>query len=415
MSRPSVLVVGGGVIGAACAYELAKRGRAVTVLDVGKFGAACSHGNCGLVSPSHVLPLAVPGVVRATMKAMLAANSPFKIRPRLSRSFLSWMWRFTRRCNTRDMLESAVGIRAMLNSSRRLYEELIRGEDLECEFERRGVLFVYQTPEHFEHYADTNRLLTDTFETPAVKMGRDELLAAEPALRPEAVAGAWLYESDAHLRPDRLMKSWRKKLDALGVTIIEDCQVSAIEREGRSALGVRANGQSLRADQLLFATGAMTPLLSGELGIKVPIQPGKGYSITLPRPDNSPTRPMIFEEHRVAVTPMRTGLRVGSTMEFAGYDSTMNPARLGLLTRAAKMYLKELPQGEKLDEWWGWRPMTTDSRPILDRVPAFENVFVAAGHNMLGLSMAPATGKFMAELMAGEPTHIDPAPYRLGR
>ena len=151
-----------------------------------------------------------------------------------------------------------------------------------------------------------------------------------------------------------------------------------------------------------MATGAWTPLLNRELGCKVPIQPGKGYSITMPRPAKCPTIPLIFEEHRVAVTPMQSGYRLGSIMEFAGYDRTINPRRIEMLRSGASHYLLEPTAEPVVEQWYGWRPMTPDSLPIIRRSPARNNVVIAAGHNMLGLSMAPATGKQVAEMLSGE-------------
>jgi D-amino-acid dehydrogenase len=151
------------------------------------------------------------------------------------------------------------------------------------------------------------------------------------------------------------------------------------------------------------------------LGCRIPIQPGKGYSLTMPRPAVCPTYPLIFEEHRVAVTPFASGYRLGSTMEFAGYDDTMNRSRLSILTDAAKHYLRD-PLAEPMqEEWWGWRPMTFDGLPVIDRSPIMGNVLIAAGHNMLGLSMATATGKLVSEMLGAGPPHIDPAPYGLKR
>jgi D-amino-acid dehydrogenase len=165
------------------------------------------------------------------------------------------------------------------------------------------------------------------------------------------------------------------------------------------------------AEAFVFATGAWTPLLGRELGCQIPIQPGKGYSITMPRPALCPEHPLLFEEHRVGVTPMRTGYRLGSTMEFAGYDATLNHGRLALLKAGASHYLHEPFCDPVVEEWFGWRPMTWDSLPIIDRSPALANVWIAAGHNMLGVSMAPATGKLVAELLAGDTPHVDPRPY----
>jgi D-amino-acid dehydrogenase len=211
------------------------------------------------------------------------------------------------------------------------------------------------------------------------------------------------------------MAELRRVLVGLGVEVRENTPVTGFAVKNGTATAVQTAAGDVPADQVVVATGAWTPQLNRALGARVPILPGKGYSVTMPRPAVCPTVPLIFEEHRVAVTPFASGYRLGSTMEFAGYDETLNRDRLGLLTDAAKLYLRA-PLAEPVrEEWWGWRPMTPDGLPVIDRAPTAGNVLIAAGHNMLGLSMAPATGKLVAELLAGGPTHIDPAPYRLGR
>jgi D-amino-acid dehydrogenase len=171
----------------------------------------------------------------------------------------------------------------------------------------------------------------------------------------------------------------------------------------------------LPCNQVVVATGAWTPLLRQHLGCTVPIQPGKGYSITTARPALCPTFPLLFEEDRVAITPMASAYRIGSTMEFAGYDDRLVRARLELLRQAARFYLHEPEGAVVLEEWWGWRPMVPDGLPLIGPVPRLENVLLAAGHGMLGLAMAPATGRLVAELVAGQPTHVDPGPYRVSR
>jgi D-amino-acid dehydrogenase len=412
MSR--VVVVGGGIVGACCAYYLARAGRAVTVVDRGSFGAGCSHANCGYVCPSHVLPFATPGALWPTLKTLFRRNSPLKVRPRVVLANLGWFLGFARRCNARDMMRAGRAIQALLNSSHTLFDELIRAERIECEWETKGLLFVFRTLKHFEHYSHIDKLLRSEFALPARRFDSAELADREPALHP-GLAGGYLYESDAHLRPDRLMSELKRVLVGLGVEIRENCAVTGFARSGGKATAARTSAGELPADQFVIAIGAWTPQLNTEFGCRVPIQPGKGYSITMPRPRLCPTYPLIFEEHRVAVTPFASGYRLGSTMEFAGYDVTLNRSRLALLTDAAKLYLKE-PLAEPVqEEWWGWRPMTYDSVPVIDRAPAASNVLIAAGHNMLGLSMGPATGKLVAELVDERPTHIDAAPYSLKR
>jgi D-amino-acid dehydrogenase len=312
-----VVVVGGGVIGACSAYYLAKAGFRVTVLDRGRFGAGCSHANCGYVCPSHVLPLATPGAVWSTLKTLFQRNSPLKVRSWTVLKNLGWFLGFARKCNERDVLRAGHAIQALLNSSRDLFDELIRGERLACEWEARGLLFVFLTPKHFDHYAHTDELLRREFAMPARRFDSAELAALEPALQP-GMAGGYLYESDSHLRPDRLMAELQRVLLGLGVTIREKCDVTAFARDGGKSVAAGAGDEEFPADHFVIATGAWTPWLNHELGCRVPIQPGKGYSITMPRPALCPAHPLIFEEHRVAVTPFASGGTITSLMTVGG-------------------------------------------------------------------------------------------------
>jgi D-amino-acid dehydrogenase len=239
----------------------------------------------------------------------------------------------------------------------------------------------------------------------------------EPALKSE-LAGGWYYHDDAHLRPDRLMTSWHRVLERAGAEIRGQCALEGFAASGGRATSARTTRGEMAADVFVVAAGAWTPMLNEHLGCRVPIQPGKGYSLTMPRPAACPRIPLIFPETRVAVSPFQSGYRLGSTMEFAGYDESLNRRRLAILTDAAKLYLHEPTCEPVQEEWWGWRPMTPDSLPVIGRSPAYENVLIAAGHNMLGVSMAPATGKLVAELLGGIAPHLDPTPYsptRFGR
>jgi D-amino-acid dehydrogenase len=413
-----VVIIGGGVIGAACAYYLQKSGWRVTIIDRAEFGRGCSHSNCGFVCPSHVLPLAVPGAVGRTLRAQFQRQSPFSIKPRLDPSLWSWLWHFARRCNQTDMLETGRAIQALLNSSRSLYDELFATEKLDVEWETRGLLFVFLTREGMEHYGHTEELLREHFGLEAIRYDGQTLVDLEPALKP-GLAGGWHYLTDGHLRPDKLMSAWQRLLVERSVKIQERCQFGRFVRLEDRADAVQttdptqiaAGLREISADAFVVATGAWAPQMNRELGCRVPIQPGKGYSITMPRPARCPRVPLIFEEHRVAVTPMQSGYRLGSIMEFSGYDSTLDRRRLDLLRDGASHYLHEPISVPIQEEWFGWRPMTYDSKPIIGRCPGWENVYLATGHNMLGLSMAPATGKLMTEMLNGQTPHIDPAPY----
>jgi D-amino-acid dehydrogenase len=408
-----VVVIGGGVIGAACAHYLADAGWRVTILDRGQFGQACSHGNCGYVCPSHVLPLAMPGAVSAALGTLFVRNSPLRVKPRLSLSHWRWLLAFSRRCNHRDMLEAGHGIQPLLQSSRTLYDDLVHS-GIECEWQTRGLLFVFHSKSGMEHYAATDELLRTEFGVPARPFHGDALCELEPAIQP-GLGGGWLYETDAHLRSDRLMRSWRTRLIERGVNIREGCDVTGFVREGGKATAAATAAGEVSADAFVLAAGALTPFLNDGLGCRIPIQPGKGYSITTARPARCPVLPMIFEEHRVAVTPFADGYRIGSMMEFVGYDTSIKPKRIRYLRETAARYLHN-PIGEPVEEeWFGWRPMTPDSLPLIGPSPAMSNVMIAAGHNMLGLSMAPATGRLVAELLDRREPHLNPFPYRPNR
>lgn len=414
MSRGTIVIVGGGIIGVTAAWYLQRDGWQVRVIDRQTIGGACSRGNCGLICPSHVLPLTEPGAFKAAIKSMLTPNSPFRIKPRMDPALWSWLWNFARRCNHSSMIQAAHAIQALLSSSMREYERLVQEEQVACEWQRRGLLFTYQTQREFEAYEKINHLLSEHFSEPARRLSSEESVALEPALK-DSVAGSWFFEHDAHLRPDVLLHSLRSRLESEGCEFVEMCELRRVVGSGGTATGVETSKGTFSADACLVASGAWTPLLCNHLGCKIPIQPGKGYSMTMPRPKICPSIPIIFPEHRVAVTPMLSGYRLGSIMEFAGYDESIRPERLQLLTSGAEHYLRQ-PHCEPVSEtWYGWRPMTYDSLPVIDRSPRWGNVWMAAGHNMLGLSMATATGRLVAELLADRPPHIDPRPYSAGR
>lgn len=353
------------------------------------------------------------------LRAMLQRNAPFSIKLRWDWELWSWLLQFARRCNHRDMMQAAGGIQALLESSSKLYPELIAAEDLDCQWQTRGLLFVYQSARAWDAYAKTDELLREHFDEPAVRYDGEALLEFEPAFKP-GLAGAWYYPHDSHLRPEQLMASWRKNLETKGVRFCEQCKVVGLASNAQKVQKLRVlvggeDRQELEASQVVVAAGAWAPQLAELVGVKLPIQPGKGYSLTTTRPALCPQIPMLLPEHRVGVTPLQNGYRLGSIMEFAGYDSSIRQERLDLLKEGASCYLRE-PYGDFIeDRWYGWRPMTYDGKPIIDQSPRWSNVWIATGHNMLGLSMAPATGKLLAEMLCRETPHIDPAPYEVGR
>jgi len=408
-----VLILGGGVIGLACAYYLLEAGRGVTVLEQGTAGCGSSHGNCGTLTPSHATPLAMPGVIGPALRAMLRKDAPLRIAPRIDPSLWRWLFGFARRCNWDDFRDATRAKAPLLIESRRLIEELVRKESLDCEFESRGTLYVFRDEAELEHSRWLPKALAEidlTIDT----LDAARVHAMEPALKP-GVVGGYFNPGDAHLRPDRYVAGLAQCVRAKGGAIEEGARIAAIEREDGRIVRVQTSRGDFSAREVVFALGAWSPPLARQLGITLAIQPGKGYSITYTRPAICPRIPLVLKERSVCVTAWSSGYRLGSTMEFAGYDTSLNRTRLDALRRGAAEYLHEPEGPARVEEWYGWRPMTPDDLPMLGRAPGVDNLVLATGHGMLGVSMSAVTGLLVSEAVTGKPPSLDMAPYSVTR
>ena len=410
MKPVDVLIVGGGAVGLACAHYLAQAGREVCVIEREAVGSGASHGNCGLVVASYLLPLCVPGVVRKELRGLLRPDSPLYVKPTLDPGLWGWLLRFASRCRPELVRQAVVARERLLTSSDRLFQELFRDHAIEAEYERRGHLIVYRSEKAMEGYTAKNEALRPFGHAAEPLVGR-ALRDLEPALRPD-VYGAWYHGTDSHLRPDRLLQSWRAFLTGRGVRVVEHCRLERLRREGdRVAAAVTSRGE-IAAAEVVLAAGAWSATIARELGLRLPIQPGKGYSLTMARPAVCPGIPCSFAERRVVATPWPSGYRLGGTMEFSGFDAAPDPRRLAALTAAAGEYLVDPVGHPVVEEWTGLRPMTCDDLPVIGRATRWRNLILATGHGMLGITTAPATGRLVAEIAGGREPHIDPRPFR---
>jgi D-amino-acid dehydrogenase len=412
-SHSDILVVGGGVIGLACAYYLARAGRSVRLIERETMGAGASHGNCGLIFVSDLPPLCAPGAIGHELLRTLKGTSPLYIKPRPDVSLAAWLLRFAANCNRRHLAHAIKARDAILRVSGTLFTDLISEEDLVCDYDRRGLLMVFTDPAAMAAYDKTNRLLAP-FGLAAAAYDRKAIRALEPALG-ERVCGGWYHRADSHLRPERLMTAWSRATREKGVMVDEGCRLDGFETRNGQVTGARTSLGRFTADQFVLAAGAWTPALGRQLGLRVPVQPGKGYSITMERPSTGPRIPCYFYESNVVATPWQSGFRLGGTMEFSGFDQQLNQRRLGNLETAAARYLREPPDRVEKERWTGLRPMCADDLPIIGRMPDVNNLYIATGHGMLGISTATGTGRLIADLILGRQPLFDPAPFSINR
>ena len=404
-----VLIIGGGAIGLATALALLDAGRGVRILEAGAVGGGASHGNCGTITPSHAPPLAAPGVVAQALRWMFTPDAPLYLKPRVDPALWHWLLRFAARCNPRDWRQSTQARAALLNDARTRLADWVGRYDLQCEFEEEGLDYVFRDPRRFQQYVDESVVLK-TFGIATQVFGGTDYEREEPAMLP-GMAGAIRFPGDARLRPDRYVAELARVVRERGGVIEEQCRVDRLEPTSDGVRLATSQGER-KGGEAVIALGAWTPAFARRLGIRAPIQPGKGYSITYSRPARVPRHPMVLKDRSVCVTVWGSGFRLGSTMEFSGHDDTLNATRLAALERGAREFLREPVGAEVHERWCGWRPMTWDDLPLLGRAPGQRKVWIAAGHGMLGISMSTATGQLMADLMTGRPPAFDPSPYR---
>jgi len=406
--------MGGGVIGLACALYLLKAGASVRVLEQGLPGNGSSHGNCGTITPSHAGPLTMPGMVGTALRSLLRRDAPLYVNPRPDIARARWLLDFARHCTWRDYQRAGEARGAILARSRALLGDLIAGEGMACEFEEVGELYVYRRARSLQ--ADRPHVeLLRRLGMPVRELSGDEAQALEPGLR-EGVAGALLHPGDARLRPDRYVAELARRVRELGGKIETGARVDHFVFDGPRISHVRTTGGVFTAERIVMALGAWSPLIGKLLDIRLPMQPGKGYSLTWERPpERAPRHSLVLREAAVCVTPWASGFRLGSTMEFSGFEEGLNEVRIEALRRGAAAYLHE-PEGRgEVVPWWGWRPMSVDEVPIIGPSARWSNLTYATAHGMLGISMSAATGELVANLLAGPAPVLDPAPYSPSR
>lgn len=396
-----VVILGGGVIGLCSAYYALKRGLAVTVIEREPAGGDnCSMGNAGMIVPSHFIPLAAPGMISKGLRWMFNRESPFYIRPRLDPALAKWAWQFYRHSTPQHVALTRELLRDLNLESRRLFVELSGEEDFGLQ--KRGMLMLCKTAKGLDDEADV--------AAAAGEIGvQAEVLDATAASKLDpgvtmSIAGAVHFPQDCHLDPARFMASMRRRVLALGGEIVSDIEIDHIEMRDGKVVALTGGGHRFEGDQFVIAGGSWTPGLLRQVGFKLPMQAGKGYSLTLPKPPELPEVCSIFVEAKVAITPMDGRLRFAGTMEVGGLDLSIDPARVRGIVKSVHAYFPKFSESDFADvkPWAGLRPVSPDGIPYLGKVPDVSNLIAATGHAMMGLSLGPVSGRLVADLLTDE-------------
>lgn len=400
-----IIIIGGGIIGLSAAYYLQKEGHQVTIVDQSNLDGGASYVNAGYLSPSHIIPLAAPGVMKKGIQWMFNSASPLYIKPRLELDFLQWVLAFNKSCNSNHVEKSIPVIKEIALLSQDLYEDIQKKESFTSHYEKKGLLMLCQT-EHVLEEEIKMAHLAQHEGLDVIEVNRDELKDLEPQVKLEAL-GATYYRCDSHATPHEFMENMKSYLNKVGVTFHINEMVNDLELKNGNITGIITNKQTIYADEFVLAAGSWSALLSKKLGLKLLLQAGKGYRINTER-NTGITIPTILAEAKAAVTPMHGFTRFAGTMEIAGINHSIRSERVEAISKAVSRYYPEitLTSEEKIQATCGLRPVSPDGLPYIGKSSKCANLTIATGHAMMGWSMGPATGKLVAEIISNKKTSM---------
>lgn len=409
-----IIIIGGGIIGLSSAYYLQKEGHKVTVIEKSDFSSGASFANAGIITPSHIVSLAAPGMITKGLKWMLSSTSPLSIKPRLDYDFLQWAWFFKKSATRKKVAASIPVIKDINLFSRELYEEIKASKDFDFHYQHKGLMMYYKTDKMGEEEWNIGKL--------GIKEGlkvehltREETQKLEPNIQLN-IKGSVYYHSDAHMTPSEYMKQLKLYLEQNNVTFLSNEEVTNFHVSNSKVQYINTKNNTITADEFILTTGSWTQKLAKKLGINIPVQAGKGYRINV-KSNTGITIPAILTEAKVAVTPMNGFTRFGGMMEIAAINNKINKKRVHAIVNASNSYYSNLNINQKeIDKVEsGLRPCSPDGLPYIGRVSKIKNVTIAAGHAMMGWSLGPATGKLVSEIIANKKTSLDITPFNVER
>ncbi len=410
-----ITIIGGGVIGLCSAYYLQQEGYQVTVIERGDITDGCSFGNMGYISPSHFLPLASPGIIQQGLKWMLSSTSPFYIKPRLNLELMQWGLKFWKSSNASTVAKNAPHLNNLLQFSRSLITDLKNNLGDNFDLEEKGCLMMckqQKTLDHEFHVADD----AEKFGLQVERLDRAGVQALEPEVAID-VAGAVLFKDDCHFHPGKMMLALKAYLDKKGVEFRLHTTVTGFEKSNGRITGILTDQGKFESDEIIVSPGSWMPVIAKMMGVKILLQPGKGYSYTYPKLEKNIHYPAILVDGRCAITPWGRALRIGGTMELSGINNRVLLKRMQGIYDSAKDFYPGLdiafPPTDQI--WNGLRPVSPDGLPYIGRQKNISNVIFAGGHAMLGISMGTGTGKLVTEMIQGKAARFDLSAFSVDR
>lgn len=408
-----VSIIGGGIIGLCTAYYLAKEGYQAVVFDKSDLSDGCSYGNAGMIVPSHVVPLAQPGMMAQGIRWMFDSQSPFYVKPRWSSDLIKWGLQFYRHANNSHVQKAMPALHDLSLLSKELYQDFAR-ENNSFFYEEKGLLMLYKTDkvgEEMRHEGEN----AERLGLEVNYLSSAEVARLETGTKTDVIGGVH-YKSDAHLYPQKFMQFLKEELKKMNVEMQSNTLVKDFTIHNNTILDIVTDKGVFTTDEVVLASGAWSPELAKKLNINISVLPGKGYSFTLSNQQQRPVIPSILCEGKVAVTPMNNDIRFGGTMEIThNQDTKINPKRVQGIVNSINGFYPDLKieMPKENDTWYGFRPCTPSGLPIISKDKKIKNLTLATGHAMMGLSLAPATGKIITEIISGKTTSVTTNMFQL--
>ncbi len=405
MKHYDVIIIGGGVVGLSSAYYLGKAGKSVLVLEKGDGTDGCSFGNAGFIAPSHFVPLSAPGIVSKGLRWMFSSESPFYIKPRLSKQLIRWGWEFMNHATDRHVNDSKKILAELALLSRDLHIEIAKEGNLDLQ--QKGIVMLCNTEEGFKHEIEIGEMASG-LGMEAHVLSMKELNKLDPNTKKNGVGGVY-FPMDAYTDPAVFMNKLAELLNIYDVIIEYQSGVEGFELNNGAISSVSVGEKQFSADHYIMAAGSYSTALMKKLNLNLLLEPGKGYSADWTKPTSIPSLSYILVEKKVAITPFKDRMRFVGTLELSGINEKIDFKRAHGFLKSIESYFPEY-QFEKIKDlkiWAGLRPCSPDGLPYIGRSKMYSNLILATGHAMLGFTLGPVTGQLVKEIVLEEKTSLN--------